>query len=374
MDLDDQPAPVASGPRNSPPPLEPSASRVPGPPSARQGSWRGWFWICIFLTFAVIVSLGLNVVLGIAAADSPGKGGGSLKGFQTHLVDGDPAVREFIAVVPVQGLIMEMPSEDAEGKGSLTRLKLLLKELKKPETLKNLKGVLLLVDSPGGGVTTSDVMYHELSRFKKETSLPVLALFQDVAASGGYYVSMSADHIMAHQTSLTGSIGVISQFYNVSELVKKLGVKVNTIKSLNFKNKESFKDMGSPYRPMRPEEEKILQDLVTEMWQRFTHVVAEGRKGQLTLEEVQKLADGRIYTAPQALKLKLIDSIGYPDDAYSKIRDMAKADNAKIVRFSKEKSWEDLFNAQAKVPGLGVLEKVLGNSEEPRLLYLWDGP
>ena len=345
-------------------------------PAGPKRIWRGWFLISIVLALMMCLSVGLNLLLGIAVVGKgavENAGSITLKGYQSNLVDGEAESKEFIAVVPVQGIIMEMPSEGGEGKGSLSRLRRLLKELKKPETLKNLKGVLLQVDSPGGGVTTSDLMYHELSEFKKETGLPIVALFQDLAASGGYYVAMASDHIIAHETTLTGSIGVISQFYNVAELMSKVGVKVNTVKSLNFEHKESFKDIGSPYRPMRPSEQKIFQDLVTEMWQRFTHVVAEGRKGKLSLEEVQKLADGRVYTGPQALKLKLVDSIGYPGDAYAKIRELAKTPKAKIVSFSREKGWEDLFSAQTKPPALTVIEKIMGNSEEPRMLYMWDG-
>lgn len=194
-------------------------------------------------------SLGLNFILGLVAAgnSSGGKFGNhvALKGYQSSLVDSEESSEDFIAVVPVQGMIMEHPS-DGEGKGSLSRLKRLLKELKKQ---KNLKGILLLVDSPGGGVTCSDVMYHELCEFKKETKLPIVALFQDVAASGGYYVAMAADHIVAHQTTITGSIGVISHFYNFTGLMDKVGVKVNTIKSLNSAGQESFKDIGWPLQP-----------------------------------------------------------------------------------------------------------------------------
>lgn len=344
------------------------------PPPKR--AWRGWFLISLLLGMAVCLSVGLNILLGIAVVSkdkAESAGSISLKGYSSHLVDGEAESKEFIAVVPVQGMIMEMPSEDGEGKGSLSRMRRLLKELKKPANLKNLKGILLQIDSPGGGVTTSDLMYHELSEFKKETGLPVVALFQDLAASGGYYVAMASDHIIAHETTLTGSIGVISQFYNVADLMGKVGVKVNTVKSLNFEHKESFKDIGSPYRPMRASEQKIFQDLVTEMWQRFTHVVAEGRKGKLTLEEVQKLADGRVYTGPQALKLKLVDSVGYPSDAYAKIRELAKTPGAKIVSFSREKGWEELFSAQTKPPALSMIEKIMGNSDEPRMLYMWDG-
>lgn len=341
--------------------------------SQKSGSWNGWFWFSLLLMGCLTVSVILNGVLGLAAAAKSGGGFGSqvnLDGYKAQLVDGKESSEEFIAIVPVQGMIMEAPSEETLGKGSLSRLNKLLSKLEKQE---NLKGVILLVDSPGGGVTTSDLMHHSLLRFKQKTKLPVLALFQDVAASGGYYVAMGADHIMAHRTSITGSIGVISHFYNMTDLMSKVGMKVETVKSLNNEGKESFKDIGSPYRPMRPAERLLIQQMITSMWQRFTEVVAEGRKGKLSKKEVEALADGRIFTGPEALERKLIDSVGYPEEAYDKIREMAKSPDAKILRFTKEKDWEDLFSAQTgiKVPGAQALDRLV--SEEARFLYLWDG-
>ena len=301
----------------------------------------------------------LNVVLGAAAAGSSRE---RVKGFNVSLVDGEDSEDDFIAIVPVQGVIVEPPS-DNPGKGSVGQLTNLLKQLRKEE---HLKGLLLMVDSPGGGVTASDRMYEELRRFKTETKLPVVALFEDVAASGGYYVSMAADHIIAHPTSITGSIGVISHFYDFSELMGRVGVEVNTIKSLNFQGKESFKDIGSPYRKMKPEERALMQKLITEMWERFVTVVAEGRKGKLTPEQIRKLADGRVYSGPEALRQHLIDQVGYVPDAYQEIRKRCGNTKAKIVRYLPEKSWEDLFRAEA--------ENFHPKLELPssRILYLWE--
>ena len=236
----------------------------------------------------------VNLVLVVAVG---GKDEVGVKGFSATLVDGEKDEEDFVAIVPVQGMIMEPPS-DNPGKGSLGSMVKLLKQLDKEE---HLKGILLVVDSPGGGVTASDRMYEELKHFKDTKKIPVVAVFEDVAASGGYYVAMASDHIMAHPTTITGSIGVISHFFDFSELMGKMGVQENTIKSLNWEGKESFKDIGSPYRKMKPEERKLMQAMITEMWERFTTVVAEGRKGKLTLEEVRKLADGRVFSGGAAL-------------------------------------------------------------------------
>lgn len=330
----------------------------PPPPAVKQKSGRIWFYLTIVLALVLALSLFGNLALALALGGDDG--GTEVKGFSQSLVDGEKSEEDFIAIVPVQGMIMEPPS-DNPGKGSLGAMVKLLRQLEKQE---HLKGVLLVVDSPGGGVTASDRMYEELKHFKESKKVPVVAVFEDVAASGGYYVAMAADHILAHPTTITGSIGVISHFYNFTDLMGKVGVDVNTIKSLNWQGKESFKDIGAPYRKMRPEERKLLQELITEMWERFTSVVAEGRKGRLTLEEVQKLADGRIFSGGAALKLKLVDQVGYSRDAYAEIRKRCGNSKAKIVRYLPEKSWEDLFSAQALVPKVEL--------PSSGVYYLWE--
>lgn len=319
------------------------------------------FWIGMFLLGCLVSSAFLNLLLFLAlgANSSEARAGG----FTPQLVDGEKTEKDFIAIVPVQGLIMEPPSQ-GEARGSYGQMVKLLNQLRKE---KNLKGVLLVVDSPGGGVTTSDRMFEELARFKKETNLPVVAHFEDVAASGGYYVAMAADHIIAHRTTVTGSIGVISRFYNLRELLDHVGVEVNTIKSLNFEGRESFKDIGSPYRPMRPEEKRLMQTLITQMWERFVEVVCEGRKDRLTRKQVEQLADGRVFSGSEALKLKLVDQVGYSPDAYSEIRKRAGSPKARIVRFLPQKGLAELFRSQTQ--SLQVPKLELPGS---RLLYLWE--
>ncbi len=339
-------------PAPPPPPPGPSvqSARKPG---------RLWFFLALFLGLGLGLSLFVNLVLVVAVGGKDEMAG--VKGFTASLVDGEKDEEDFIAIVPVQGAIMEPPS-DNPGKGSLGSMVKLLKQLSKEE---HLKGILLVVDSPGGGVTASDRMYEELKHFKGEKKIPVVAVFEDVAASGGYYVAMASDHIMAHPTSITGSIGVIAHFYDFSELMGKMGVEANTIKSLNWEGKESFKDIGSPYRKMRPEERKLMQAMITEMWDRFTSVVAEGRKGKLTLEEVKKLADGRVFSGGAALKAKLVDSVGYTRDAYKEIRTRCGNPKAKIVRYLPEKSWEDLFGAHSLAPKIEL-------PVSSGVFYLWE--
>lgn len=176
----------------------------------------------------------------------------------------------------------------------------------------NNKGLILYVDSPGGGVYETDEIYMKLLEYKR-TGRPLYSAMGSMAASGGYYISAPADKILANRNCWTGSIGVIvGTFYDISELMDKYGIKAHNITS--GRNKA----MGSMTEPMTKEQEAIFQSLVDEAYQQFTGIVAEGR--HMKLSKVKKLADGRIYTAKQAVENGLIDGIGTLEDAISDMR------------------------------------------------------
>ena len=141
--------------------------------------------------------------------------------------------------------------------------------LKKASEDPLIKGVILRLDTPGGEVTASDVIYHEIQNFKKRTGIPVLALMMSMTASGGYYIASACDHLIAHPSSLTGSIGVISLFPNLDGLLGKIGIQVQVIRS------GKMKDSGSVFREMTEEERKVFQNIVDEYYQNFLNVVYE---------------------------------------------------------------------------------------------------
>jgi protease-4 len=190
------------------------------------------------------------------------------------------------------------------------------------------RGVILRLDTPGGDVTSSDILYREVLNFRKKTGRPVVALMMGVAASGGYYVASACDAIIAHPSTITGSIGVISIFPNVSGLFSKVGVEMKIIKS------GELKDAGSPFRDMNQEEQKVFQTIIDEMYGNFLDVVLAQRKDFLSMEELRKIADGRVYTANQALRLKLIDEVGYFDDALERTRSLASIKTANVIAYT----------------------------------------
>lgn len=169
----------------------------------------------------------------------------------------------------------------------------------------DVRAVVLRIDSPGGAVGPSQEIYRSVKKLAEKK--PVVASMGSVAASGGFYAAMAADRIVANPGTITGSIGVLIEFVNASELLKKLGLRGYVIKS------GRFKDVGSPMRKMNEDERRMLQKVIDDVNEQFVKAVAEGRK--LKVSEVRKIADGRIFTGAQAKKIGLVDRLGNIDDA-----------------------------------------------------------
>jgi protease IV len=214
--------------------------------------------------------------------------------------------------------IVEEPSLPARIKEELTKAKL----------DEHVKAVVLRINTPGGTVTASDLVYHELRIFKKERQVPVIASIMDLGTSGGYYVAMAADHILVHPSTITGSIGVIMVTMNAQGLLEKVGVAPTAIVS------GPKKAMGSPFRPMSDEELAIFQHVIDNSYERFLTVVAEGRPG-LSKEKIRDLADGRIFTAELAHAHGLVDDIGYLDEAIELAKKEAKLEKAQVITYTR---------------------------------------
>lgn len=200
--------------------------------------------------------------------------------------------------------------------------------LNKAREDKKIKAVLLRVNSPGGGVSATDMITYELNRFTESKALPFYAHIMNVAASGGYYAATSADKIYAEPTAITGSIGVIMSLPQIKGLAEKIGYDQVVIKS------GEMKDMGNMFRDMNDKEQKILQDMIMSMYNRFLDVVVENRAAFESREQLQPIADGRVYTADQAVENGLIDEIAHLSSTLEALKKAARLDRADVVTYS----------------------------------------
>jgi protease-4 len=238
-------------------------------------------------------------------------------------------------------------------------------ELEKARRDEDVRAVVLRIASPGGTATASEILYREIRRFKEERRLPVVAELMGVATSGAYYAAMAADAVLAHPTTVTGSIGVIFRGVNVSGLMGKLGIEDQTLTA------GEYKDAGSPLRAMRPEEREQIQGILDDLHERFREVVAEGRPG-LGAERVAALADGRIYSAEQALAAGLIDGIADLPGAVDDAKRRAGVAEARVVSFHRERDWRENLYTQPPAAQGPLLELVtLFPFRSPSFLYLW---
>ncbi|TIH14702.1 signal peptide peptidase SppA [Marinifilum sp. JC120] len=232
----------------------------------------------------------------------------------------------------------------------------------------DIKALVLKVNSPGGSVTASDILYNEILRFKEKTGAKVVVNMMDVAASGGYYVSLPADHIMAHPTTLTGSIGVIFIRPKVDGLMDKIGVTVEVSKS------GRNKDMGFPFKPDTPEQKKIIDEIIKDYADRFQGLVKKHRS--ISDEKLQTIFTAQVFSAKGAKKAGLVDSLGYLPDAVKEACKLAGIDEDSRVITYKRKSYpnDTLYNSassQAFSPALINIDA--GNLMPPKagFHYLW---
>jgi protease-4 len=291
-----------------------------------------------------------------------------LKETQIHRDKGF-AVTDKIAVIDVDGLIINMRRSGIFSDGE-NPVSLFVEKLDRARNDRNVKAVVLRLNSPGGTVASSDMMYHMLKEFKNETNKPVVACMMDVSASGAYYVACGCDGIMAQPSTVTGSIGTIMQTFSFAGTMQKLGIKSEAIKS------GEMKDSGSPFRDLREEEKQILQAMIMEFYEQFLDVVQEGRHG-LEEDKLRELADGRVFTGIEAQQQGLVDKIGYPSDAIDWAKEMAGLEKAKVVIYHRPIGYKpnvystagsDLTNFGALI-NLELPEWLTSNGTQ--FLYLW---
>ncbi|BFN36834.1 signal peptide peptidase SppA [Fidelibacter multiformis] len=214
--------------------------------------------------------------------------------------------------------------------GSILSSEPILEDLEEISSIRDLKALILHINSPGGGTAASQELYYAVKRIKEEYDYPVISVLSSLGASGGYYVALATDSIYALPGTLTGSIGVIMDFPQWTEVMDKIGVDMHVVKS------GEYKDTGSPFRDFTAEDRRYYQELVDDVYDQFISAVAEARS--MDKETVKKISDGRVYTGRQALELGLIDHLGTMEDG---IEDLTRQLNLKekpsIIRPKKEK-------------------------------------
>jgi len=276
-----------------------------------------------------------------------------------------------ILLIPMHGIITDTPKESFLAQ-SQSMVEKVVSQLNKAEKDDRIKAVLFEINSPGGTITASDILYHEISSFKERTGKKIAVSMMDIATSGAYYVSLPADMITAHPTTVTGSIGVLFLQPKITGLMEKIGL------SVNVKKFGKNKDMGTPFRDSSEEEQRFMQKSVDDMGERFIRLVQKHRKpNQQALAEI---STARVFLAAEALKLGLVDKVCYLSDAIRESRKLAAlpADARVVVYRRTEFPDDNYYNASsAASEGLNVPAV---NIELPEFLvlktgfyYLWPG-
>lgn len=388
MNDTDQPG----SPAEPQPPLVIPVRYAPLPPPPRPAAAGPSLFGALFRSFLFMVlalSIGINIVMFLMHS---GVGSGSGSYVPEKLISGSTKAEDKIAIVKLDGVIME---------GSMDFVH---KEIERAAADPHVKAVVLRVNSPGGTITASDELHRRIGELAKGThpkqkggKKPVVASMGALAASGGYYVAMPAEFVMAEQTTITGSIGVYAAFPNIAGLAEKYGFGMNVIKA------GEIKDSGSMFHTMSAQERQLWQDMVDNAYDRFLTVVADGRSKKLTKKDLteiipeskkeipdrngkgeiilvdgkpkmvefwRKRADGGIFTAQEALTYNLIDAIGYREDAVAKAATLAGISDYKVVTYDRPPTFLSLLQgADAKAPQ-PVDANRLADGAAPRLWFM----
>ena len=310
---------------------------------------------------AMIVVILLLILLSMVGSAVSGLVGGPGRMRKSIVRSGDASSR--IAVIPVAGVMFP----DGPGGGTTGWI---LEALEEAENDPLVRAVVLEIESPGGAISSADIIHHRLQKLR-ESGKTVIAFLGGVAASGGYYVAAPADEIVAMRTTITGSIGVIMQTYRVDELMRKIGVEAMTVKT------GRMKDIGSPFRELTDEERSLLQALADEAHGQFVSVIVEGRG--MSRERVAEIADGRVLSASQAMAAGLVDKIGYLEDAIESAESRAGVPGAMVVRYEKMPTLVEVLYGRSGAPDPAAeLARILSGmgpaylaEDVPSALYLW---
>ncbi|QTD41420.1 signal peptide peptidase SppA [Sporosarcina sp. Te-1] len=325
-------------------------------------------WIAIIAATAlIVVSIGINSLSYIFTRDFSSFWNNFNDPYMiTEYVMEEGRGNERIAVLTLDGVIQDVPSSLFASSGYDHQF--FLNQLDAIYEDPTVKGVVLIVNSPGGGVMESSDIYDAIRAIQAEKEIPFYVAMGGMAASGGYYVSAPAEKIFVHPETITGSIGVIMESVNYAKLAEKYGIDFNTIKT------GPYKDIMSGTREMTEEERAMLQEMINDSYERFVDIVAEGR--HMSIEDVKKVADGRIMNGRQAIEAGLADETGKPGDAIAAMKEDFGLENASVFEYGTSDSLGSLFGV--KIDGLfgrnvetELIGKLLSDYNAPRMMYLY---
>ena len=279
----------------------------------------------------------------------------------------DGSSTEKIVVLNLEGVIQDLGGGGLFSAGYDHRE--FLQKIEKAGEDPNVKGLILQVDSPGGGVTESAEIHKKLIELQEEYDIPYYVSMGDMAASGGYYVAAPADKIFALPTTITGSIGVIMESMNFAGLAEDFGITFNTIKS------GKHKDIMSANREMTDEEKEILQDIVDEMYDEFVQIIVDGRG--MDEAYVRDIADGRIYSGNQAVENELVDEIGDLEEVIEAFKEDYELDQAMVVEYGQYIGGFNMFVSKldallsGKEQDISNVIQLIRESDKSRAMYLY---
>lgn len=332
----------------------------PAKQRSRTGLWIAVILLGIGLLASLAVNTGLVAALLVSSGSKLSSGSGGEDEFPDLTERWSYGSGEVKAVrIPVFGVIAREGDEGWLG-SQQNKIDLILHEIQAAKNDDNVKAIILEVDSPGGGITPSDEIYNALMDFRdSDDSRRIVVFMRDLAASGGYYVSMAGDWLIAEPTAVVGSIGVIMQSLNWKQLSEKVGVRDVTIKS------GANKDLLNPFIDTPPEQLALLQGMIDAMYNHFLGIVQDARP--IEAEKLKGLADGRIFAAKEALDLQLIDQIGYWDDAVERTAELLSVETIKVVRYEHQPKLFDILS-EIRTP---LKFSSLLDAKTPRFMYLW---
>jgi protease-4 len=324
----------------------------------------------------LILLLSLALVLGISGCGRPSitfaLGPGDERLQEAVVIEEGADVK--VAQIDVRGLIADDRRAGWFGSGT-NPVDDLVARLEKASKDGQVRAVLLRINSPGGTVAASESMYREVRRFREKSGKPVVVSMGEVAASGGYYLAMAGDEVIAQPSTITGSIGVIIPTVNFSDGLSRIGIHARSVKS------GANKDLANPLEPMREEQYAVLQHMVDEFYAEFRSLVIERRNRPEVTAKANGLMDGRVFTGREAAEVGLVDRTGDLRDAFERAKTLAGLKSAKLVKYHSEGETPKTAYAAAPAPGVGAgvevnvlnvegLESLLGFAGG-RAYYLW---